>query len=193
MPPAFSASRAESTPEASGHKSSETFAEMTTARNISSLPGYEDVRDLIPKGLFLHCTDIWRLSLEFYRDDIDGLRRRMVLELVRDVQDSSADRVAVIMEAPTQISFPNSWQILGLDFEDIRDRGMEGLRWRAYDYEMSGFEASCSSVRLERRTNTEPYAQPNSRPSSCQHRRKSSRPIRSGCLLPAAVGELSVR
>lgn len=88
----------------------------------------------------------------------------MVLELVRDVQDSSADRVAVIMEAPTQIVFPNSWQILGLDFEDIRDRGMEGLRWRAYDYEMSGFEAFCLSVRLERRTNTEPCAPPNSHP-----------------------------
>ena len=128
---------------------------MTVARTIPNLPGYEDVRDLIPGGTFMDCTDIWRLSLEFYRDDIEGVRRRMVLELVRDIQDSSADRVCVIMEAPSQISFPDSWQILGLDFEDIRDRGMEGLRWRAYDYEMSGFVTYCSSVRLERRTNTE--------------------------------------
>lgn len=139
---------------------------MTATRIIPSLPGYENVRDLIPEGLFLHCTDIWRLSLEFYRDDIDGLRRRMVLELMRDVQDSCADRVAVIMEAPTQISFPDSWQILGLDFEDVRDRGMEGLRWRAYDYEMSGFEVYCSSIRLERRTNTEPCAAPNGGPAA---------------------------
>lgn len=60
------------------------------------------------------------------------------------------------MESPAQISFPESWQILGLDFVDIRDRGMEGLYWRAYDYEMSGFEAYCSSIRFERRSNTEP-------------------------------------
>jgi hypothetical protein len=139
---------------------------MTAPRTIPGLPGYEDVRDLIPDGLFLHCTDVWRLSLEFYRDDIDGLRRRMVLELVQDVEDSSADRVAVIMEAPSQISFPDSWQILGLAFEDIRGRGMEGLRWRAYDYEMSGFEAYCSSVRLERRRSTEPGAPPNGGPAS---------------------------
>ena len=139
---------------------------MTAPRTIPTLPGYEDVRDLIPDGLFLHCTDIWRLSLEFYRDDIDGLRRRMVLELVRDVEDSSADCVAVIMEAPTQISFPDSWQILGLAFEDISGRGMEGLRWRAYDYEMSGFEVYCSRVRLERRTHTEPGASPNGGPAA---------------------------
>jgi hypothetical protein len=139
---------------------------MTTPRTIPSLPGYEDVRDLIPEGMFLHCTDVWRLSLEFYRDDIDGLKRRMVLELVRDVQNSSADRVAVIMEVPTQISLPDSWQILGLDFEDIRDRGMEDVRWRAYDYEMSGFEVYCSSIRLERRRNTEPCAPPNGGPAT---------------------------
>jgi hypothetical protein len=139
---------------------------MTPPRTIPSLPGYEDVQDLIPEGLFLHCTDVWRLSLEFYRDDMDELRRRMVLELVRDVQDSSADRVAVVMEAPAQISFPDSWQILGLDLQDIRDRGMEGLCWRAYDYEMSGFELYCSSVRLERRRRTEPSAAPNGGPAA---------------------------
>ncbi len=80
----------------------------------------------------------------------------MVLELMADVQNSNSDRVAVIMEVPTQIAFPDSWQILGLDFEDVRDRGMEGVRWRAYDYEMSGFEVYCSAVRLERRRSTEP-------------------------------------
>jgi hypothetical protein len=104
------------------------------------------------------------LSLEFYRDNIDELRRRMVLELVRDVKDPSTDGVAVIMETPSQISFPDSWQILGLAFEDIRGRGMEGLRWRAYDYEMSGFEAYCSSVRLERRRSTEIGASPDGNP-----------------------------
>ena len=103
----------------------------------------------------MRCTDIWRLSLESYRDDVEELRRRLVMELVSDVDDPGAERVAVIMEDPAQISFPDSWQILGLDFEDIRDRGMEGLRWQAYDYEMSGFTAYCSAVRLERRTNTE--------------------------------------
>ena len=46
---------------------------MKVARTIPNLPGYEDVRDLIPGGTFMHCTDIWRLSLEFYRDDIEGL------------------------------------------------------------------------------------------------------------------------
>ncbi len=142
------------------------FGQMTTARTIPSLPGYEAVRDLIPEGVFLHCTDVWRLSLEFYRDEVEGLRRRMVLELMRDVHDSRADRVAVIMEGPSQISFPDAWQILGLDFEDIRDRGMEGLRWRAYDYEMSGFEVYCSSVRFERRTITEPCAPPNGGPAT---------------------------
>jgi hypothetical protein len=136
---------------------------MTTPSTILGIPGYEDVSDLIPDGLFLQCTDIWRLSLEFYSDEIDGLKRRMVLELVRDVEDPSADRVAVIMEAPSQISFPDSWQILGLAFEDIRDRGMEGIRWRVYDYEMSGYEVLCSSVRFERRRNTEPLRRANRR------------------------------
>lgn len=136
---------------------------MTTPSAIASLPGYDSVRDLIPDGLFLHCTDLWRLTLEFYRDDLYELRRRMVLELVPDVHDASADRVAVIMEVPTQISFPESWQILGLDLEDVRDRGMEGVRWRAYDYEMSGFEVYCSSIRLERRRNTEPVEATNER------------------------------
>lgn len=128
---------------------------MESPRTIPTLPGYEDVRDLIPGGTFMRCTDIWRLSLEFYRDDIEGLGRRLVLELVGDVDDPRADRVAVIMEGPSQISFPDSWQILGLDFEDVRDRGLDDLRWRAYDYETSGFAAYCSAVRLERRTHTE--------------------------------------
>ena len=136
---------------------------MTTSNPITSLPGYEDVRDLIPDGLFLHCTDIWRLSLEHYRNDLDDLRRRMVLELVADIQDCGSDRVAVIMDSPSQISFPASWQILGLAFEELRSRGLEGLRWRAYDYEMSGFELYCVSIRLERRKGTEPDAGGNSR------------------------------
>ncbi len=97
-----------------------SFGHMTAPRTIPALPRYEDVRDLIPDGLFLHCTDVWRLSLEFYRDDIAGLRRRIVLGLAQDVEDSSAERVSVIMEAPSQISFPDLWQILGLALEDIR-------------------------------------------------------------------------
>jgi hypothetical protein len=80
------------------------------------------------------------------------------MELASDIDDPIADRVAVIMEGPAQITFPDSWQILGLDFTDIRDHGLEGLRWRAYDYEMSGFTAYCSVVRLERRTITEQVA-----------------------------------
>ena len=85
---------------------------MTTPNPIMSLPGFEDVRDLIPDGLFLHCTDIWRLSLEHYRNDLDDLRRRMVLEFVADIQDCGSDRVAVIMESPSSTSFPMA--ILGL-------------------------------------------------------------------------------
>lgn len=127
---------------------------MTSRNTITSLPGYEDVRDLIPEGLFLHCTNVWRLSIEHYCDDQNELRRRMVLELVRDLKDGGADRVVVVMESPSKISFPDSWQILGLDIEDIRDRGMEGIRWRVYDYEMSGFELYCSAIRLERRRET---------------------------------------
>lgn len=124
---------------------------MTRREAILGIPGYEEVRDLIPGGSFLHCTEIWRLALEFYRDDLEELRRRMVLELVADLQDSISDRVAVVMEAPTQIVYPDSWQILGLDFEGVADRGMEAIRWRVYDYEMSGFSVYCSSIRLERR------------------------------------------
>lgn len=134
---------------------------MTAPRTIPSLPGYAGVRDLLTDGTFSRCTDVWRLALEYYRDELDELRRRMVLELVFAVQNSSSDRVAVIMETPVQVSFPDSWQILGLDFEDVRDRGMEGIRWRAYDYEMSGFEVYCSSIRLERRRNTEPCSAAN--------------------------------
>jgi len=141
---------------------------MDVPRTIPTLPGYDDVRDLIPGGTFIRCTEIWRLSLEFYRNDIEELERRLVMELASDIDDPIADRVAVIMEGPAQITFPDSWQILGLDFSDIRDHGLEGLRWRAYDYEMSGFTAYCSSVRLERRTNTEQVAagQPATRPES---------------------------
>jgi len=128
---------------------------MTTSNTITQLPGYEDVQDLIPGGVLLYCKDVWRLCFEHYRDEIDDLRRRMVLELARDVQDRASDRVAMIMEAPTQISFPDSWQIIGLDVEDIGERGWEGLRWRVYDCEMSGFELYCASIRFERRN----YAQ----------------------------------
>ena len=99
----------------------------------------------------MHCTVVWRLSLEFYHDEVKGLGRRLVLELVGDLEDFAADRVAVILEEPEQISWPDSWQILGLDFKDIRDQGWDRLRWRVYDYEMSGFAAYCSSIRLERR------------------------------------------
>jgi hypothetical protein len=127
---------------------------MTTPDVITSLQGYEDVQDLVPDGLFLHCTDIWRFSLEHYRDEFDELKRRLVLELARNIQNAHSDTVAIIMESPTQISFPDSWQILGLDVEDIRDRGLEGLRWRVYDYEMSGFQLYCASIRLERRKNS---------------------------------------
>lgn len=80
----------------------------------------------------------------------------MVLELVADIRDCASDRVAAVMESPSQITFPDSWQILGLAFEDIRNRGLEGLRWRVFDYEMSGFELYCGSIRLERRKGTEP-------------------------------------
>ncbi len=131
---------------------------MEVARTIPTLPGYEDVRDLIPGGTFMRCTEIWRLSLEFYRNDIDELNRRLVMELSSDIDDPLTDRVAVIMEGPAQITFPDSWQILGLDFTDIRDHGLEDLRWRAYDYEMSGFTALCSAVRFERRSGTEQVA-----------------------------------
>ena len=137
------------------------FGYMRAPRTIPRLPGYEEVRDLIPEGSFLHYTALWRMAVEFYRDHLVELRRRMVLELVADLQDATGDRVAVILEAPTQISFPDSWQILGLDFEDIRDRGMEGISWLAYDYEESGFEVYCSSVRLERRRWTEQFDPPN--------------------------------
>ena len=127
---------------------------MTKPNIITTLPGYENVRELIPDGLFLHCTDVWRLNLEHYRGECDELRRHMVLELVPDINDCSTDRVVVVMESPTRISFPDTWQILGLDMEDIRDRGMEGIRWRVYDYEMSGFELYCGAIRLERRQDT---------------------------------------
>ncbi len=139
---------------------------MTAPTAITGFPGYETVQDLIPDGLFLHCTDVWRLSLEHYSDDLGELSRRMVLELARDVQDPDADRLALIMESPAQISFPDSWQILGLDVEDVRDRGWEGLRWRVYDYEMSGFEFYCASIRFERRKSTEPCAAPNGGPAA---------------------------
>jgi hypothetical protein len=131
---------------------------MEIARTIPTLPGYEDVRDLIPGGTFMRCTEIWRLSLEFYRNEIDELNRRLVMELSSDIDDPLTDRVAVILEGPAQITFPDSWQILGLDFTDIRDHGLEDLCWRAYDYEMSGFTALCSSVRFERRSGTEQVA-----------------------------------
>jgi hypothetical protein len=140
------------------------FGAIKELRTIASLPGYEDVRSLIPDGLFLHYTDVWRLSLEFYRNEFDELNRRMILEMVGDVRDRTADRVCLIMESPDQISFPDSWQITGLDVEDIRDRGLEDLRWRVYDYEMSGFSLYCRSIRLERRKNTEPNASPNAAP-----------------------------
>jgi hypothetical protein len=90
----------------------------------------------------------------------------MVLELAPDVQDLMSDRIAVMMEGPTQIAFPNSWQILGLAFQDIRDRGMEGLAWKVYDYEMSGFKLYCSSIRFERQRRTEPAAAPNGGPAA---------------------------
>jgi hypothetical protein len=128
---------------------------MKVARTIPTLHGYKDVCDLIPSGTFMSCMEIWRLSLEFYRTEIDELKRRLVMELAIDIDDPLADRVSVIMEGPAQITFPYSRQILGLDFDDIRDRGLEDLRWRAYDYEMSGFEALFCTVRFERRSGTE--------------------------------------
>lgn len=139
---------------------------MITPDAIMKLAGYEEVKDLIPDGHLLRFTDIWRLSLEFYHDESDDLRRRMVLELGCDIHDRDLDRVAMVMESPAQISFPDSWQIMGLAIEDIRDRGLEGLLWSVYDFETSGFELFCASIRFERRLNTELSAAPNSRPHS---------------------------
>jgi len=128
---------------------------MTTNSAIINCPGYEAVQDLLPDGSFRRCTDIWRLKLEYYRDEAEELKQRMVLELTHDRLDRSADRVALIMESPAEICFPDDTQILGLDVEDIRERGLEKFCWRVYDYEMGGFELYCVSIRFERRKNTE--------------------------------------
>jgi hypothetical protein len=132
---------------------------------ITSLPGYEAVRDLIPDGSFLSCTELWRFTLEHYRDECDALQRRMILELTPDKQAPVPDRVAVIMDSPVRIRFPDSSDILGLAFEDIRERGWEDSKWRVYDYEMSGLEPYCSSIRFERRTSTEQATLPNGGPA----------------------------
>ena len=133
---------------------------------ITNLPGYHTVRDLVPDGSFLRCTELWRFTLEYYRDDCDALRRRMVLELTPDRQAPVPDIVVVIMDSPVRIRFPDSSEILGLAFENIRDRDWEDSKWRVYDYEMSGFEVYCSSIRFERRKSTEHGASRNGGPAT---------------------------
>jgi hypothetical protein len=139
---------------------------MTTPAPISSFPGYEDVADLIPDGSFLRCTDLWRMTLEHYRDELGALNRRLVLELTSDRQTPTTERVAVIMESPVQIRLPDptSCSILGLAMEDVRERGWEETKWRVYDYEMSGLDLFCTTIRFERRKDTEPGASPNGGP-----------------------------
>jgi len=142
------------------------FGALTMANPITNLPGYEAVQDLVPDGSFLNCTELWRFALEHYRDECDVLQRRMVLELTPDKQAPVPDRVAVVMASPVRVRLPDySSEILGLAFEDIRDRGWEDSKWRVYDYEMSGFELYCSSIRFERRKSAEPAASPNGGPA----------------------------
>jgi hypothetical protein len=129
----------------------------------TTFPGFEQVKDLIPDGLFLHCSEMWRICVEHYRDESDDLRQRMILEMTPDIRSSSTDRVAVIMEHPTQITLPDSHQIMGLCFRDIQSRGLEEIYWHASDYESSGFEVYCKSVRFERRKHTEPGGAPKAR------------------------------
>ena len=130
--------------------SPQTFGNIMPAK-MTHIPGYIDVQDLIPNGSFINCTDIWRLCLEHYRDEADFLKFRFVLEMTQDRQKDSPERVAVIMEQPAQISYPDSSQILGLDFEDVTANGLEDISWRVYDYESSNLHLYCKSIRFEKR------------------------------------------
>ena len=58
--------------------------------------------------------------------------------------------------------FPrHSWPGL----RSIQERGWEDSKWRVYDYEMSGLDLFCSSIRFERRKGTEQIDPPNGGPA----------------------------
>lgn len=117
-----------------------------------SLPGYDDIAEILTRNSHTGCTMVQRLTVKNFIGD-EGFQSEVVIDLAHDIRDSEAVRVR--FQGCHQIRIDDTYQVCGLAFRDISKRGWEFTKFEVYDYEESKIGLFCHRIRLERIDNTE--------------------------------------
>ena len=117
---------------------------------ISSLKGYEQVKELIPNGSLLLFTQIWSLRVQNVLTGDGDFQKNVILELAKDFAPDDADIIRITMRNAGGCVFDNTSQITGFAVLDVQAKQWDGIRYEIYDYEQSAIKLYCEDIEMEK-------------------------------------------
>lgn len=114
---------------------------------ISELDGFQQVADTMAGRPLCHFNRVYSFRYFGRQEDDQGDEWRNI-ELVMEEFDPPHAQVGIRCHRVSDVSFSGYFQILGLNFRSIRDRGWDQLCFEVGDYEDGGIHLYCFAISL---------------------------------------------